>query len=120
MKKAKRMAICLLLLAMVFSTLTVTALAADETSSAGSKGDFAGLIKNIWNGIKGQIKPICNDVIFPVLGGVLAIAFIVVSCMCYSDYKKSNRVNLTGPILLLIGSIAMFTAPLYLWTTIGW
>ncbi len=115
MKKAKRMAICLLLLAMVFSTLTVTALAEETTT-----GDNSGVVTKTWTGVKGQIKTLCDQVIFKALGGGLAIWFVVSCCMCYNDYKKSHSFNVTGPIVLFICTIVAFTAPLYIWSVVGW
>ncbi len=120
MKKAKRLAMCLLLLVLVFSALTVTALAADETTPASSSSGISNVVINTWTGVRGQIKTVCDQVVFKALGGGLAIWFVVSCCMCYNDYKKSHSINITAPIVLFVCTIVAFTAPLYIWSAIGW
>ena len=44
---------------------------------AAGSADVAGAITSTWDGMKGQIKTIVNDVVFPILDGVLGILLIV-------------------------------------------
>lgn len=122
MKKAKRMAICLLLLVLVFSTLTVTALAAEETTPASStsgSGDIAGLITNTWNAIKGQGKTIVN-LAFLIAGGIMTLWAIGSLSTCAAEYHKCKHIE-AGPVVLKFAiALIFFTAPLYIWGTIGW
>lgn len=55
-KKTVRILFCVLLVAVLVSTFSMTAFAA---------GDVAGAIENTWNAAKSQIQTVVNNVVFP-------------------------------------------------------
>lgn len=119
MKKLKRTTVCLLLLILMISLCAVTVLAEGETTPPAG-GDFVGVITKTWERIKTGGKTVCTEVVFPALTFGLAIWFVIACSTCYSAYKKSNTISITGPIILFICLLIVATAPLYLWEAIGW
>ena len=72
----------LLLAAAVASALCATAFASSGT------GDVASVIQSTWTAAAGQIKSVVNNVVFPALDMILAVAFFGKVCMSYFDYRK--------------------------------
>lgn len=83
MKKAKVLATFLVAL------ITVTALS--TVCFAAGSADVAGAITSTWDGMKGQIKTIVNDVVFPILDGVLGILLIVFITKSAISYKRNGE-----------------------------
>lgn len=110
MKKHKKiLAICSLAVLMV-CLLSTSALAA---------GDVATAVNSAWTGASGQIKTVVNNVVFPALDMILAIAFFAKLGMAYFDYRKHGQFEWTGPGILFACLIFTLTAPTYIWQIIG-
>lgn len=112
MKKYKKLlSVCTLALLLV-GLLSTTALAAGS-------GDVAGAVDQAWDGAATQIKTVVNNVVFPALDMILAIAFFGKLGMAYFDYRKHGQFEWTGPAILFACLIFTLTAPTYIWTIIG-
>ena len=98
-----------MLLAMMFAT----------TAFAAGTGDVAGAIEGTWTTASAQIKTVVNNVVFPALDMVLAIAFFGKVAMSYFDYKKHGQFEWTGPVILFACLVFTLTAPLYIWQILG-
>lgn len=110
MKKHKKiLAICILTVLMV-GLLSTSALAA---------GDVAGAVNEAWTGASGQIKTVVNNVVFPALDMILAIAFFGKLGMAYFDYRKHGQFEWAGPAILFACLVFVLLAPTYIWTIIG-
>ncbi len=92
--------------------LTVTAFAAES-------GDVAGAVESTWVAASGQIKSVVNNVVFPAIDLILAIAFFAKVGMAYFDFRKSGHLEWTPPAILFACLVFTLTAPLYIWTIIG-
>ena len=106
-RKTVRVLFCVLLVALLVSTFSVTAFAA---------GDVAGAIENTWNTAKTQVQTVVNNVVFPVVDMILAILFFVKLGTAYFDYRKHGQFEFTAPCILFACLIFTLTAPLYIWT----
>jgi len=82
-------------------------------------GDVAGAVEEAWTGASGQIKTVVNNVVFPALDMILAIAFFGKLAMCYFDYRKHGQFEWTGPAILFACLVFTLTAPTYIWGIIG-
>lgn len=87
--------------------------------AAGTTGDVAGAVEQAWTGASGQIKTVVNNVVFPALDMILAIAFFGKLAMCYFDYRKHGQFEWTGPAILFACLVFTLTAPTYIWSIIG-
>ena len=90
-KKTVRILFCVLLVAVLVSTFSMTAFAA---------GDVAGAIENTWNAAKSQIQTVVNNVVFPVCDMILAILFFVKVGTAYFDYRKHGQFEFAAPCIL--------------------
>lgn len=106
-KKIMRILLCAVLMMVIVSTFSVTALAA---------GDVAGAIEQTWNTAKTQVQTVVNNVVFPVVDMILAILFFVKLGTAYFDYRKHGQFEFTAPAILFACLIFTLTAPLYIWT----
>ena len=66
-----------------------------------------------------QIKTVVENVVFPALDMVLAIAFFTKLGMAYFDYRKHGQFEWTGPVILFACLVFTLTAPSYIWGIIG-
>ena len=66
-------------------------------------GDVASAVESTWTDAATQIKTVVENVVFPALDMVLAIAFFTKLGMAYFDYKKHGQFEWTGPVILLPG-----------------
>ena len=82
-------------------------------------GDVAGAVEQTWKDAAAQIKTVVNNVVFPALDMILAIAFFGKVAMCYFDYRKHGQFEWTGPAILFACLVFTLTAPAYIWTIIG-
>ena len=101
------------------ATLVLTVLLCTSAMAAGTSGDVAGAVESAWNSASTQIKTVVNNVVFPALDMVLAIAFFAKLGMAYFDYRKHGQFEWTGPVILFACLVFTLTAPLYIWTIIG-
>lgn len=114
MKRLKKHLRPLLLALVMVTVLTVPAFAA-----SGGTGDVAGVVESTWKDAAGQIKTVVDNVVFPALDMVLAIAFFAKLGMAYFDYKKHGQFEWTGPVILFACLVLVLTAPNYIWNIIG-
>lgn len=82
-------------------------------------GDVAGAVEDAWTGASEQIKTVVNNVVFPALDMILAIAFFGKLALCYFDYRKHGQFEWTGPAILFACLVFTLTAPTYIWSIIG-
>ena len=82
-------------------------------------GDVAGAVEQTWTDASAQIKTVVDNVVFPALSMVLAIAFFAKLAMAYFDYRKHGQFEWTGPAILFVCLIFVLLAPNYIWGIIG-
>ena len=101
-------------------TLVVTAiLCVPAFAASGGKGNVGAVVESTWKDAAGQIKTVVNNVVFPALDMILAIAFFGKTGLAYFDYKKHGQFEWTGPVILFACLILTLIAPNYIWTIIG-
>ncbi len=110
-KKITRTLLCVMLLAVMITTMAVPAFAAESTS-----GNVAGAIEQTWTAAQSQIKAVVNNVVFPVIDMILAILFFVKLGTAYFDYRKHGQFEFAAPCILFACLIFTLTAPMYIWT----
>ena len=86
-------------------------------ASGGSS--VADAVEKTWKDAAGQIKTVVNNVVFPALDMILAIAFFGKLSLVYFDYRKHGQFEWSGPVILFACLVLTLTAPLYIWTIIG-
>ena len=101
------------LLALLLCALCVAP--AFATSGTG----VADVVENTWKDAAGQIKTVVNNVVFPALDMILAIAFFGKLGMAYFDYRKHGQFEWAGPAILFACLVFVLLAPTYIWTIIG-
>ena len=77
------------------------------------------VVENTWKDAAGQIKTVVNNVVFPALDMILAIAFFGKLGMAYFDYRKHGQFEWAGPAILFACLVFVLLAPTYIWTIIG-
>ena len=92
-------------------------LLATVASAAGS--DVAPAVESTWTTASTQIKTVVDNVVFPVIDMVLAIAFFVKLGTAYFDYRKSGQFEWTAPAILFACLVFTLTAPTYIWGIVG-
>lgn len=107
-KKIAYLLVCTTLLALLCS---ISALAAE--------GDVASAVEETWDAAAGQIKTVVDNVVFPALDMILAIAFFVKLGCAYFDYRDRHQFEWTAPAILLACLIFTLTAPKYIWSIVG-
>ena len=75
--------------------------------------------ESTWKDAASQIKTVVDNVVFPALDMILAIAFFVKLGSAYFDYRQRGQFEWTGPAILFACLIFTLTAPKYIWTIIG-
>ena len=86
-------------------------------ASGGSS--VADAVEKTWKDAAGQIKTVVNNVVFPALDMILAIAFFGKLSLAYFDYRKHGQFEWAGPAILFACLVLALTAPLYIWTIVG-
>lgn len=89
------------------------------TPAFASSGGVADVVEKTWKDAAGQIKTVVNNVVFPALDMILAIAFFGKLGMAYFDYRQRNQFEWTGPVILFVCLVFVLLAPTYIWTIIG-
>lgn len=82
-------------------------------------GDVASAVESTWQDAAAQIKTVVDNVVFPALDMILAIAFFTKLGMAYFDYRKHGQFEWAGPVILFACLVFTLTAPLYIWGIIG-
>lgn len=88
-------------------------------ASAAGSGDVASAVESTWTTASEQIKTVVDNVVFPVIDMVLAIAFFVKLGTAYFDYRKSGQFEWTAPAILFACLVFTLTAPTYIWGIVG-
>ena len=101
------------ILALLLCALCCAPAFADEGSSV------ADVVESTWTAAAGQIKTVVNNVVFPALDMVLAIAFFGKLGLTYFDYRKHGQFEWAGPVILFACLVFVLLAPTYIWTIIG-
>ena len=114
MRKFKKYLRPILLALVVTAILSVPAFA-----TSGGKGNVGAVVESTWKDAAGQVKTVVNNVVFPALDMILAIAFFGKAGLAYFDYKKHGQFEWTGPVILFACLILTLIAPNYIWTIIG-
>ena len=114
MRKFKKYLRPILLALVVTAILCIPAFA-----TSGGKGNVGAVVESTWKDAAGQVKTVVNNVVFPALDMILAIAFFGKSGLAYFDYKKHGQFEWTGPVILFACLILTLIAPNYIWTIIG-
>lgn len=97
--------------------LTLAACCCVPALAAG--GDVAGAVEQTWTDASSQIRTVVDNVVFPALSMVLAIAFFAKLAMAYFDYRKHGQFEWTGPVILFVCLVFVLLAPNYIWGIIG-
>lgn len=84
-----------------------------------TEGDVAGAVEDTWDAASAQIKSVVNNVVFPALSLILAIAFSVKLGMSYFDYRQRGQFEWTGPAILFVCLVFVLLAPTFIWGIIG-
>lgn len=114
MKNKKRIAILAAVMLMA-AMLCIPASAA----GAGGAGNVATAVEQTWTGVSSQIKTVVNNVVFPALDMILAIAFFCKLSMAFFDYRKHGQFEWAGPAILFACLLFTLTAPSYIWGIVG-
>lgn len=102
---------------MLLALLLCTLCCVPAFASGGS--GVAEVVESTWKDAAGQIKTVVNNVVFPALDMILAIAFFGKVAMAYFDYKQRNQFEWAGPVILFACLVFTLTAPMYIWTIVG-
>lgn len=104
--------LCIVCLFAILLCPTAYAAGADVAGSATSAFDTY---------MKPQIKAIANGVIIPCIDGILAVVIIVKAIMLWQSYKKNGGEYEWHSLAVLGGCLVVaLSAPLWMWTMIGW
>ncbi len=98
------------------TVLVATALCCAPALAA---GNVSTAVESTWKDASAQIKTVVENVVFPALDMVLAIAFFTKLGMAYFDYRKHGQFEWTGPVILFACLVFTLTAPTYIWSIIG-
>lgn len=103
----------------VILALLLCALCIAPAFAANGGSSVADVVEKTWKDAAGQIKTVVNNVVFPALDMILAIAFFGKLGMAYFDYKQRNQFEWTGPVILFACLVFTLTAPMYIWSIVG-
>ena len=85
-----------------------------------ASGDVAGAVEQTWQDAATQIKTVVDNVVFPALTMVLAVAFFVKVGLSYFEYHKlGGQIEWCGPVVLFVCLIFVILAPNYIWGIVG-
>ena len=116
--KKSRIRIYPMLLALLLCALCCAPAFASSGGGSGGSG-VADVVENTWKDASGQIKTVVNNVVFPALDMILAIAFFGKLALAYFDFRKHGQFEWSGPVILFACLVFTLTAPLYIWTIVG-
>ena len=103
----------------VILALLLCALCIAPAFAANGGSSVADVVAKTWKDAAGQIKTVVDNVVFPALDMILAIAFFGKLALSYFDNKKHGQFEWTGPVILFACLVFVLTAPLYIWTIVG-
>lgn len=90
-KKFFKSLLCLVIMVILVTVLSVTVFAA---------GDVSGAIEQTWTTAQSQIRSVVDKVVFPVVDTILAILFFVKLGTAYFDYRKHGQFEFSAPAIL--------------------
>lgn len=99
--------------------LSAALLALPTRAAESSSGDVAGAVSTVWSNALGQIKSICNDVVFPACAVICAVGFVITAIVQIVNYRKNHTIELWGPIAFIIGLLFSLSASLWVWGLAG-
>ena len=102
----------------LIAAAALTALCCVPAFAADGSG-VASAVENTWKAASTQIKTVVNNVVFPALDMILAIAFFGKLGMAYFDYRKHGQFEWTGPAILFACLVFVLLAPTYIWGIVG-
>ena len=102
---------------LVFCALLCLLLA--TVAAAAGSGYLESAVESTRTTATTQIKTVVDNVVFPVIDMVLAIAFFVKLGTAYFDYRKSGQFEWTAPAILFACLVFTLTAPTYIWGIVG-
>jgi hypothetical protein len=108
------------MLAALTILLSIFALTALATTT---KNDVAGAAQDSFETyLKPQIIKAVNEILLPIVDGILAILFIIKIATAGMNYRNGlgEGFGWHVPAILFIGLVVSLTAPLWLWVIIGW
>lgn len=88
-------------------------------SAVVSAANVSSAIEQTWTATKTEIKTVVNNVVFPALDVILAIAFFVKLGAAYFDYRKHGQFEWAAPVILFACLLFTLTAPTYLWNMLN-
>ena len=103
----------------VLLALLLCALCCAPAFAPSGGASLAAVVEKTWKDAAGQIKTVVDNVVFPALDMILAVAFFGKLALSYFDYKKHGQFEWTGPVILFACLVFVLTAPLYIWTIVG-
>ena len=99
--------------------LLLCALCCAPAFASGGGSNVADVVEKTWKDAASQIKTVVNNVVFPALDMILAIAFFGKLAMAYFDYRQRSQFEWSGPVILFACLVFTLTAPMYIWTIVG-
>lgn len=102
----------------IYPILLALLLCALCCAPAFASSGVAGVVEKTWKDAAGQIKTVVNNVVFPALDMILAIAFFGKLGLAYFDYRKHGQFEWAGPAILFACLVFVLLAPTYIWTII--
>lgn len=85
--------------------------------ASGDIGIATGL-ESAWGTAKTEIRSVFDKVVFPIFGFILAIGFVADLIFIAVKYRRTREIEFITPVLLLLGTILAFSAPLWIWNVI--
>ena len=103
-------------------TVILTVLVFSITAYASSSTNVSNAVNNAFNSyMKPQIKDVVNKTILPAIDAVLAVFFIIkIVTAGVNFHRNGGQFEWHVPAILFAGLIVSLTAPLWMWTMIGW
>lgn len=114
-KSVSRRLIIVFVIFLLFLLPMIPAFAATNT-------DVAGAVTTAFNTYgKPQMKNLANNVIFPIIDGIILIAMVARFAFVEFQYRKNGGHFEWGALAVLGGCLLfMVTVPLWGWKVIGW
>jgi len=115
--KTKRFLTLLVALTLLCSLFAITAYATTTNN------DVAGGVTNAFDTyMKPQYKKIVNNVVFPIIDGIVAIIFVFKLIFAIVNYRKNTGAEFEwhSPALLFCALVIAATGPLWVWGLIKW
>jgi hypothetical protein len=69
--------------------------------------------------LDGQVKPIVNNVVVPIIATLLVVILVVSIARAVMSYRRGGDVELLGIVVLIAGIILVTTFPTWGWAMIG-